>query len=96
MLVPALRAAGFRVHEPSGAYYVMTDIRDVAEAGEDDMAFAHRLIRDPGVASVPGSSFFSRPALGRTKVRFAFPKRIETLEDAASRLARLAERQPVA
>jgi aminotransferase len=90
LLVPALRAAGFRVHEPSGAYYVMTDIRDVASEGEDDVTFAHRLIRDPGVAAVPGSSFYSRPELGRTKLRFAFPKRIETLEAAAERLARLA------
>ncbi len=90
LLVPALREAGFRVHEPRGAYYVMTDIRDLAREGEDDVTFAHRLIRDPGVAAVPGSSFFSRPELGRTKLRFAFPKRIETLEAAAERLARLA------
>jgi aspartate/methionine/tyrosine aminotransferase len=96
VLVPALKAAGFRVHEPNGAYYVMTDIRDLAEPGEDDMAFAHRLIDEPGVASVPGSSFFSRPELGRTKVRFAFPKRIETLEEAASRLGRLARASSVA
>ncbi len=89
VLVPALRTAGFRVHEPNGAYYVMTDIRDLAEPGEDDVRFAHRLIRDPGVAAVPGSSFFSRPELGRTKLRFAFPKRLETLQAAAERLARI-------
>jgi aminotransferase len=90
VLVPALRAACFQVHEPRGAYYVMTDIRDLAEPGESDVTFAHRLIREPGVAAVPGSSFFSRPEFGRTKLRFAFPKRIETLEAAAERLARLA------
>ena len=89
VLVPALRAAGFQVHEPHGAYYVMTDIRELAEPGESDVTFAHRLIRDPGVAAVPGSSFFSRPELGRTKLRFAFPKRIDTLEAAAGRLASL-------
>jgi aminotransferase len=89
ILVPALRAAGFRIHEPAGAYYVMTDIRDLARAGEDDVAFAHRLIADPGVAAVPGSSFFSHPELGRSKLRFAFPKRRATLEAAAERLARL-------
>jgi aspartate/methionine/tyrosine aminotransferase len=89
LLIPALRTAGFRVHEPAGAYYVMTDIRDIARDGEDDIAFAHRLIRDPGVASVPGSSFFSRAELGRSKLRFAFPKKRETLEVAAERLARL-------
>ena len=90
VLVPALRAAGFEVHEPHGAYYVMTDIRDLMAPGEDDVTFAHRLIRDPGVAAVPGSSFFSRPELGRTKLRFAFPKKVETLEAAADRLGRLA------
>jgi aminotransferase len=92
LLLPALRAAGFRVHEPAGAYYVMTDIGDLAEPGEDDVAFALRIIRDPGIAAVPGSSFFSRPELGRSKLRFAFPKRTETLEAAAERLARLAVR----
>jgi aminotransferase len=88
VLLPALTEAGFRIHEPDGAYYVMTDIRDLTD--EDDVTFARRLIRDPGVAGVPGSSFFSRPELGRTKVRFAFPKRLETLRAATDRLARLA------
>ena len=87
-IVPALAAAGFRIHEPAGAYYVMTDIRDLTDEG--DVAFARRLIREPGIAGVPGSSFFSHPELGRSKVRFAFPKRLETLAAAAERLARLA------
>ena len=65
----------------------MTDIRDLTD--EDDVAYAMRLIRDPGIAGVPGSSFFSRPELGRTKLRFAFPKRLETLAAAAERLARI-------
>ena len=87
-LVPALAEAGFRIHQPAGAYYVMTDIRDLTN--EDDVTFARRLILDPGVAGVPGSSFFSHPELGRTKLRFAFPKRLETLRAATDRLARLA------
>ena len=86
-LLPALAAAGFIIYEPHGAYYVMTDIADLTK--EDDVTFARRLIVDPGVAGVPGSSFYSRPELGRTKVRFAFPKRLETLQAAADRLARL-------
>jgi aminotransferase len=89
-LLPSLRAAGFRVHEPAGAYYVMTDIRDLTD--EDDVTFALGLIREPGVAAVPGSSFFSEPALGRTKLRFAFPKRLETLAAAADRLSRVGVR----
>jgi aminotransferase len=86
-LLPALEAAGFGVHRPAGAYYAMTDITGLTD--EDDVAFAQRLIADPGVAAVPGSSFFSRPELGRTKLRFAFPKRLETLRAAADRLASL-------
>jgi aminotransferase len=84
VLVPALEVAGFRVHHPAGAYYAMTDIRDLTD--DDDVTFARRLIADPGVAAVPGSSFFSRRELGRTKLRFAFPKRLETLRAAAERL----------
>jgi aminotransferase len=38
------------------------------------------------VATVPGSSFFSRPELGRHLLRFAFCKKLETLEAAGERL----------
>jgi aminotransferase len=86
-LLPSLEAAGFRVYAPSGAYYVMTDIAALTD--EDDVTFARRLVVDPGVAAVPGSSFYSRPELGRTKLRFAFPKRLETLAAAAERLSRI-------
>jgi len=88
LLLPALEAAGLRPFPPDGAYYVMVDITAVTD--EDDATFARRLAASPGVASVPGSSFYSRPELGRTKVRFAFPKRDETLREAARRLATLA------
>jgi aminotransferase len=87
-LMGALDAAGFRTFRPDGAYYVMTDIAGLTDL--DDVMFARRLIVDPGVAAVPGSSFYSRPELGRTKLRFAFPKRLETLEAAGERLRRLA------
>ena len=68
----------------------MTDISGLTD--EDDVTFAHRLIRDPGIAAVPGSSFYSRRELGRTRLRFAFPKRRETLQAAAERLGTLAAR----
>jgi aspartate/methionine/tyrosine aminotransferase len=84
VLVPALEAAGFRVWRPAGAYYVMTDFSGLTS--EDDVAFARRLILDPGVAAVPGSSFYAHPDLGRTKLRFAFPKQLATLRAAAERL----------
>jgi len=87
LLLPSLEAAGLRPFVPDGAYYVMVEIGGVTH--EDDVTFARRLTADPGVASVPGSSFYSRPELGRTKVRFAFPKRDETLAEAARRLQRI-------
>ena len=91
LLLPALRAAGFRVSDPAGAYYVMTDIRDLTD--EDDVTFAMRLIRDPGVAAVPGSSFFSRPGAGPDEAAVRVPEaRSRRCEAAAERLARIAAR----
>jgi aminotransferase len=82
-----LRESGFRPTVPRGAYYIMADFTALSD--EDDTAFALRLVRDVGVATVPGSSFFRDPSLGRRYVRFAYPKRDQTLEEAARRLARL-------
>jgi aminotransferase len=62
----------------------MTDIGHLGF--QDDFACAYYLVEKIGVATVPGSCFYSRPALGRTKVRFAFPKKMETLNQAAEKL----------
>jgi aminotransferase len=88
LLCETLSAAGFRFRVPDGAYYVLTDTRDVDPDG-DDVAFCRRLVSEVGVAAVPGSSFRTDPANGRHSVRFAFPKRRETLRAAADRLAKL-------
>ncbi|MEO7803029.1 MAG: aminotransferase class I/II-fold pyridoxal phosphate-dependent enzyme [Actinomycetota bacterium] len=87
LLVPALQEAGFKAFTPDGAYYVMCDISGVTE--DDDVSFARRIVADPGIAAVPGSSFYSRPELGRDKIRFAFPKKTTTLQAAAERLRKL-------
>jgi aminotransferase len=86
VLCDALEKVGFSLHRPDGAYYVMCDTTPFDPA-QDDVAFARRLVEEVGVAAVPGSSFY-RPEIadGRTKIRFAFPKRLETLEAAAERL----------
>jgi aminotransferase len=85
VLVPALRAAGFRCVAPEGAYYVLADFTALSD--RDDVAFAEWLTREVGVAPVPGSSFFSRPEAGRHLVRFAFCKTLPLLTEAARRLA---------
>ena len=88
LLIAALESAGLTPYVPDGAYYVMADITAVTD--DDDVTFARRMTADPGLATVPGSSFYSRPELGRTKIRFAFPKRHETLAEAGMRLGSLA------
>jgi aminotransferase len=79
-----LREAGFDAEPPQGAYYVMADITSLGF--DDDVAAAGYLVEVAGVAAVPGSSFFTDPALGSHLLRFAFCKRLETLEAAAERL----------
>jgi len=90
LLVAALQQAGFGCRAPEGAYYMMADFS--ALSSSDDTAFAHLLAREGGVATVPGSSFFRPGAGGRSLVRFAFCKRLETLKEAAHRLQRFAAR----
>ena len=81
------RKAGFRCHEPEGAYYIMTDITDFGFP--DDTAFAHWLVKEIGVGGVPGSSFYSRPHLGKTKFRFMFSMADDILAEAAERLMQI-------
>jgi N-succinyldiaminopimelate aminotransferase len=50
------------------------------------VAVATTLVEHAGVATVPGSSFFSRPEEGAHLVRFAFCKSLATLEEARRRL----------
>ena len=79
-----LGEAGFDAITPEGAYYVMADVTPLGF--DDDVEAAMHLVRERGVAAVPGSSFFADPAVGRHLLRFAFCKRLETLEDAGRRL----------
>ena len=87
LLLPVLDNAGFKTFRPDGAYYIMTDISGFGFA--DDVEFTRHLIREVGVACVPGSSFYSVPERGRQQVRFCFCKKDETLQLAAERLEKL-------
>ncbi|HZO17678.1 MAG TPA: aminotransferase class I/II-fold pyridoxal phosphate-dependent enzyme [Gemmatimonadaceae bacterium] len=87
VIVKALEDAGFRFSIPEGAYYVLADFSDLSSLPDDE--FARWLTREVGVAPVPGSSFYHDPALGRRMVRFAFCKKVETLERAAEALSRV-------
>jgi len=90
MLLPVLEDAGFKVFVPDGAYYIMTDITNFGFP--NDVDFTRHLIREIGVACVPGSSFYSLPKLGSQQVRFCFCKKDETLNRSAERLSKLRSR----
>ncbi len=86
-LLGVLEEVGFKCFKPDGAYYIITDISDFGF--ENDVKFTQHLIKELGVAVVPGSSFYRRPELGAQQVRFCYCKKDETLEAAAERLRRL-------
>ena len=89
-IIPILQQNGFRCEMPQGAYYVMTDISDFGYA--NDVELTRFLIREIGVAVVPGSSFYHDKSLGSQKVRFCFCKKDETLQAAAERLEKIKAR----
>ncbi|MBM2832914.1 MAG: ybdL 1 [Candidatus Brocadiaceae bacterium] len=80
-LYDLLQKAGFRCSMPKGAYYIIADTKNlVSKMGvNDDFSFSRRLIELTGVATVPGSSFYSKSDKGKTQVRFCFCKKWETL-----------------
>jgi aspartate/methionine/tyrosine aminotransferase len=87
-LLQILGGAGFRCLVPKGAYYIMADITPFGSS--DDVSFTRELVERVGVGTVPGSSFYHEPGAGRRWIRFAFPKRPETLEEVRRRLQALA------
>jgi aspartate/methionine/tyrosine aminotransferase len=87
VLLDILQRHHFTAYKPDGAYYVMTDISVFGFS--DDVEFARYLVKEVGVAAVPGSSFYSHAATGRSKLRFCFCKRDETLAEADQRMERL-------
>lgn len=89
-LVDALRRTGLDVKVPRGTYFVLVDVTSLGF--DDDREFARMLTEEVGVACIPTSGLYSENvAEGRRLVRFAFCKRMETLEAAAERLVRLPE-----
>jgi aspartate/methionine/tyrosine aminotransferase len=87
MLLEILERHHFVCYKPYGAYYIMTDISGFGFS--DDVEFTRYLIKDVGVAGVPGSSFYKNSQNGKTKLRFCYCKRDETIFEADRRLAKL-------
>ncbi len=90
LMLQALRNTGFGCTTPQGAYYIMAGIESLSALPDSD--FAKYLVKDIGVAVVPGSSFFHEPERGSRYVRFCFCKRDSTLQSAGERLQKLSQK----
>jgi len=91
-LVGVLRDMGLTVSVPGGTYFIMADFTPLGIQGvSDDVGFCRWLIETLGVAAIPPTVFYSdaHKHLGSHWVRFAFCKKMETLEAAALRLKKL-------
>lgn len=93
LIFNALKKAGFNPTYPQGAYYILVDISPFLKEGESDTEFAFRLVREAGVATVPGSSFYAPPENGRHLLRVSFCKKDETLIKAGEQLFQWSNRR---
>src|SRR4051812_43617295 len=89
-LAGVLHEIGFEFSMPEGAYYIFADFSKLSS--DDDVTFAKWMASEVGIATVPGSSFYSPGSdEGKRFVRFAYCKKFETLKRAENRLHALAE-----
>ncbi|MBQ1400360.1 MAG: aminotransferase class I/II-fold pyridoxal phosphate-dependent enzyme [Lachnospiraceae bacterium] len=86
-----LDRVGLKHNVPQGSYFVMVDIQEFLDlpafSGMSDLEFCEWMIREIGVAAVPGSSFFREPV--NNLIRFHFARGAETLDEAVRRLEKL-------
>jgi len=82
-LVPALNALGLRTLMPKGAFYLFVDVR---QTGLSDEEFALRLLKEHGVACVPGSAF---GACGTGFVRMSYATSLEKIKVAVERISKM-------
>jgi len=80
----SLKKCSFTFKTPNAAYYVMADFRKWNF--KDDKKFANFLVKNSGVATVPGSAFFNKNDYGKNYVRFCYSRDMEILKDAIERI----------
>ncbi|MFW9852882.1 MAG: pyridoxal phosphate-dependent aminotransferase [Candidatus Thorarchaeota archaeon] len=87
-IVIELQKQGFKLIPPLGAYYLFADITPFCM---NDIEFADMLVRDKGVAVVPGTSFYHKEDyskhIGEKYVRFCFSQKFETIQEAVERIS---------
>ena len=82
-LVPALNELGLKTVMPKGAFYIFSDIRST---GLTDEEFALKLLKEFGVAVVPGSAF---GACGAGFVRMSYATSLEKIKLAVERISNM-------
>lgn len=85
LFLNGLNDIGLRFTDPQGAYYVLIDISDFGY--KDDTDFCIDMIKETGVAAVPGSSFFREDV--NHLIRLHFAKQDETLYNVLERLSKI-------
>jgi aspartate/methionine/tyrosine aminotransferase len=85
LLCDAIEKCGMTFYEPGGSYFLWCEYAGLSD--EDDAVFGERLMREAGVAGVPGSVFYPAAVTNPKRIRFTFSKSRSTIEEAARRLA---------
>lgn len=88
LLYEALDETPLRPWKPAGAYYIMTECEEYMKQYQLKSAWelALHVLKHIGVATVPGSSFYSDCVHGEHQTRFCFCKKNETLQKVATKL----------
>ena len=81
----ALDSAGLPPYAPQGSYYVLADASSLP--GSTSKEKAMHILSETGVATVPGSAFYSKA--GDNQVRLCFAKPAADLDAACKRLETL-------
>lgn len=86
-----LDSIGLKHNIPQGTYFVLADIQEFLDLpmfrGFTDLEFCEWMIKNIGVAAVPGSSFFKEPV--NHLIRLHFAREEATLHEALLRLQKL-------
>ncbi|HRH70643.1 MAG TPA: pyridoxal phosphate-dependent aminotransferase [Flavobacteriales bacterium] len=82
-----MKGSRFKLLPCEGSYFQTADYSAISD--EDDMAFAQRVTRAFGVATIPLSPFYKAPPVGQRLLRFCFAKQDATLDAAIEKLCRI-------
>ncbi len=89
MFCDAMEQAGFEFERPQGAYYLFANFEKLSQKRNgmaNDKEACETLIKEAGIASVPGSSFYNSPEDGKYYLRFCYAKEFDVLEKACEQI----------